>query len=86
MCTGYIQPTDNIEFFLEAIYASQRASGGKRPGMFDTAFLLSRYKSEFAMTEIPAPVQRVLFPLVVTIGKLLGKYRRFADAPEPVTR
>jgi hypothetical protein len=34
----------------------------------------------------PAPVQRVLFPIVVAVGGLFGLRRRFADAPEPVNR
>jgi hypothetical protein len=38
------------------------------------------------MAEIPAAVQRFVFPLVVTAGRLLGRYRKYADAPEPVTR
>jgi hypothetical protein len=38
------------------------------------------------MAEIPAPVQRFLFPVVVAVGGLLGKYKRYADAPEPVRR
>jgi quercetin dioxygenase-like cupin family protein len=84
--TGYIEPADNIEYFLGAIYASQKAGGGRRPGMFDVAYLLNRYRSEFAMTEIPAPVQRLLFPVVLTIGRLLGKYKKYADAPESVKR
>ena len=64
--------------------ASTARSGGKRPGLFDVAFLITRYRSEFAMLEIPAAVQRIVFPIVVAIGHLLGKYGRFADAPEPV--
>jgi hypothetical protein len=31
-------------------------------------------------------VQRYIFPVQVLIGRLLGKYRRFADAPAPVRR
>jgi hypothetical protein len=31
-------------------------------------------------------VQRVVFPIVLAIGRLRGLQRRFADAPEPVTR
>jgi len=31
-------------------------------------------------------VQRVVFPLLVAVGQLLGKYDRYADAPEPVVR
>jgi quercetin dioxygenase-like cupin family protein len=86
VCTGYIQPPDNIEYFLGAIYDSQRESGGARPGMLDAAFLTRRYGSEFAMTEIPPPVQRFVFPVMVAVGRLLGKYRKYDDAPEPVRR
>jgi hypothetical protein len=49
-----------------------------------TAYLLSRYRSEFGMADIPAPVQRFVFPVVVAIGRLLGLGRRFAGGPEPV--
>ena len=38
------------------------------------------------MVEIPAFVQRFVFPIQVAIGRLLGKYRKYADAPEPVYR
>ncbi|HWI22935.1 MAG TPA: cupin domain-containing protein [Baekduia sp.] len=85
-CKGHIQPADNIEYFLGAMYDSQRESGSMRPGVFDAAFLMRRFRSEFAMTEIPAPVQRFVFPLQVLIGHLLGKYRKYADAPAPIAR
>ncbi len=38
------------------------------------------------MLAIPRAVQRVLFPVVVAVGRLLGRHRRFAGAPEPVHR
>ena len=85
-CTGYIQPADNVEYFLTAIFESQREHGGSRPGPFDAAFLIRRFRSEFGMAEIPAPVQRLVFPVLVLVGRLLGKYRKYADAPEPVRR
>ena len=47
---------------------------------------MRRYRSEFYMAEIPAVVQRVVFPVQVTVGRLLGKYERYADAPEPIRR
>jgi quercetin dioxygenase-like cupin family protein len=81
--TGFVRPPDNLEYFLTEIYASTRENGGKRPRLFDAAYLTSRYRTEFGMAEIPAPVQRVLFPVVVGVGRLLGRHRRFADAPEP---
>jgi hypothetical protein len=86
VCTGYVQPPGNIEYLLGAIYASQRESGGSRPGMLDAAFLTRRYASEFAMTEIPALVQRFVFPVLVVVGRLLGRLGKYADAPEPVRR
>ncbi len=85
-CTAYIEPADNAEYFLTQLFESTRANGGTRPDPFVAAFLIRRYRSEFAMLEIPAFVQRFVFPLQVTVGRLLGKYRRFADAPEPVRR
>lgn len=85
-CIGYIEPADNIEYFLTEIFASTKRAGGGRPNVFDAAFLTRRYRSEFAMTEIPAPVQRFVFPVVVVIGKVLGRYRKYSDAPEPVQR
>jgi quercetin dioxygenase-like cupin family protein len=85
-CSGYVEPADNIEYFLGAIFASQRATGRLKPHPLDAAFLARRYRSEFAMAEIPALVQRFVFPVMVAIGTLLGRYARYADAPEPVRR
>jgi quercetin dioxygenase-like cupin family protein len=83
VCSGFVRPPDNIEYYLTQIYASMKANGGKRPRMFDAAYLTSRYRSEFGMAEIPQPVQRLVFPVVVAVGKLFGLHRRFANAPEP---
>ena len=85
-CTGYVEPADNIEYFLGALYESQRENGGSRPDPFEAAFLTRRYRSGFGMTEIPAAVQRLAFPVLVTLGRLLGKYRKYSGAPAPVTR
>lgn len=82
-CKGYIRPPDSIIYFLTEIYASTAANGG-RPGLFDSAFLLKRYKSEFDMIEIPGFVKKVLFPIALFFGKILGKHKKFANAPEPV--
>src|SRR5918997_680015 len=71
LCTGYVQPPDNVEYFLTAIYESQRESGGSRPDPFEAAFLMWRYRSEFYMAEIPAVVQRVGFPAPAGAGRLL---------------
>ena len=85
-CTAWVEPADNLEYFLGEIFASMRGNGGKGPHPLDAAYLTRRYRSEFAMLVIPPAVQRVLFPVLVAIGTLLGRYARYADAPVPVRR
>ena len=82
--TGWCKPPGNIEFFLGTLFASTKRSGG-RPALFDAAFLMTRYRSEYAMLELPALVRGVLIPILYFVGRALGKYNKFADAPEPIS-
>ncbi|MGV3708849.1 MAG: cupin domain-containing protein [Gemmatimonas sp.] len=81
-CMGFIEPADNIEYFLEKIFESQREAGSERPNILDAAYLSRRYRSEFRMLEIPALVQRAVFPVLVAVGRVMGRYRKYEDAPE----
>ncbi|MES2650060.1 MAG: cupin domain-containing protein [Bacteroidota bacterium] len=83
-CTGWVKPANTLVFFLSSIYEAQNKSGSEQPEKFDGAYLLTRYKSEFDMAEIPAFVKKVILPITYQVGKLLGKYKHFEDAPEPV--
>jgi quercetin dioxygenase-like cupin family protein len=85
-CSAYIEPAGNAEYFLSELFASQRRRGGQRPGIFDVAFLTRRYRSEYGFVAIPPIVQRLLFPLIVAIGSVLGRFDRYSDAPEPMRR
>jgi len=85
-CTGHVEPADNVEYLLTEIFASARRRGGARPDLFDVAFLARRYRSEYAMVAIPAAVRRFVFPVLVAVGGLLGRYWKYRDAPEPVRR
>ena len=38
---------------------SMKQHDGKRPGLFDAAFLTTRYKSEFAMVTCRSPCERL---------------------------
>ena len=84
--TGWCRPPDNIEFFLGALFASAKRNGGGRPALFDAAFLITRYRSEYAMLELPAFVRRVVIPVLLVVGRVLGRYEKYRDAPEPMTR
>ena len=83
-CTAWIQPANTIVFYLSAIYAAQNKTGTERPETFDGAYLLTRYASEYDLVEMPFFVKKVMVPLTYFVGKILGKYKHFADAPQPV--
>jgi quercetin dioxygenase-like cupin family protein len=83
-CTGYIKPAYTVAFFLSSIFAAQNKSGEAKPEMFDAAYLMTRYSSEYEMNEMPGFVKKVILPITYNIGKILGKYNHFKDAPEPV--
>lgn len=85
-CVGCVRPPDNFEYFLTHVYESTRRHGGKRPGLYDAAFLLTRYRSEFAMLDVPWMARRLVMPVVARVGGLLRWDRRFADAPSPRQR
>jgi mannose-6-phosphate isomerase-like protein (cupin superfamily) len=84
-CTGWVSPAYNLEYFLTALYQSMRENGGGRPGIFDVAFLITRYQSEFGMLAIPGLVQKLIFPVLTVLATALGKYEKFKDAPQPVS-
>ena len=84
-CSGWASPPGNLEYLLTEAFASMRRSGG-RPNPFDAAYLLGRYRTEFAQGDIPAPVRILVFPTLRALGRLLGRARRYADAPPPMSR
>lgn len=85
-CKGWIKPANTIEFYLGSIFAAQNKSGSGRPELFDAAYLMKRYSSEYALHDIPPFVKRVLVPVVYSLGMVLGKYRHFKNAPSPVKK
>lgn len=85
-CRGYVKPANTLMFFLSSLFEAQNKSGSARPELFDAAFLMTRYSSEYEMNELPWLVKKIVVPVVYRIGKLLGKYRHFVNAPEPIKR
>ena len=84
-CEGWVKPANTLDYFLTGIYSSMTKAGKAEGDPFDTAFLMTRYKSEYDLKDIPVFVKKVIFPITVVIGKVLGKYKHFRDAPEPIT-
>lgn len=85
-CVGWVKPANTIVFFLTSVYAALNKSGKKEPETFDGAYLVTRYASEYDLPEIPTFVKKTIMPATYQIGKLLGKYDHFKDAPQPVKK
>ncbi len=83
-CKGWVKPANTLVFFLSSIYAAQNKTGSARPEPFDGAYLVTRYASEYDLPEIPPFVKKVVMPVTYHVGRLLGKYKHFENAPEPV--
>ena len=83
-CRGWVKPANTLPFFLTAVYAAQNKSRTPEPERFDGAYLLRRYASEYDLPEIPRFVKKVIIPATYFVGKLIGRYRHFKDAPKPV--
>jgi quercetin dioxygenase-like cupin family protein len=84
LCHGWVKPAHNFEYFLTEVYRSIKANGGHKPGAFDAAYLMSRYRTEFEMNEIPGFVKKVIFPITLFLGKIMGKYQKYSGSPTPV--
>jgi quercetin dioxygenase-like cupin family protein len=80
---AWVTPPGNFIYFLSEIFKSMSANKG-RPGLYDAAYLLNRYKSEFNMYEIPSFVKKYMFPVALFFGNLFGKYKKFQGAPQPI--
>ncbi|MBK8495135.1 MAG: cupin domain-containing protein [Chitinophagaceae bacterium] len=82
--SGYVKPSNNYEYFIKQVYQSANEANDDKPGPFDAAFLLTKYKTEMDMLVIPKPVKLIIFPILLFIGKLTGKFKKFADAPPAI--
>lgn len=83
-CRGWLKPANNVVFYLSSVFESQSKRKDGNPGLFDIAFLLRRYRSEFDVMEIPLFVKKLILPLVFLWGKITGKYRKYRNAPKPI--
>ena len=82
--TGWISPAENVVFFLTTLYDALNRGEGKRPEMFDGAYLTCRYSREYDVPDMPGFVKKVVMPITYFIGNLRGKYQKFKSAPQPL--
>ena len=72
---GRVIPAGDLDRFLQAIFAVVNASPSGRPSIFYLAHVLWRHRHTQAILAPPRVIQRIVFPVVVSFGRVLGKYR-----------
>jgi mannose-6-phosphate isomerase-like protein (cupin superfamily) len=72
---GRARPVEDLDRYLQAVFEVMNASPAGRPSLFYLAHLSLRHRRTQAVLLMPRAVQAVLFPLVVALGTLLGRYR-----------
>ncbi len=91
---GRASPADDLDRYLQAVFEAFNAGPADRPPLFYMAHVLHRHRKTQIALVVPPLVQRLLFPLVIGVGRLLGKYRgtdwpgcpaRCGGAPTPST-
>lgn len=89
---GFARPGDGIDRYLQAAFEILNSGPAGRPPLFYMAHLSWRYRHSHQVLVMPLAVQALLFPLVILVGTLLGRYRgtdwpgcpaRCTGAPSP---
>ena len=73
--TGRAIPAADLDRYLQALFAVLNASSSGRPSIFYLAHVLWRHRHTQAVALPPRSIQRIVFPLILLVGRLLGKYR-----------
>jgi hypothetical protein len=73
--SGQVIPAVDLDRYLQAVFAVLNASGSGRPSIFYLAHVLWRHRHTQAVMVPPPAIQRIVFPLVLLLGRILGKYR-----------
>ena len=75
MFNGQAIPAVDLDRYLQAIFAVLNASPSGRPSIFYLAHVAWRHRHTQAFAIPPRAIQRIVFPLIVFVGRVLGKYR-----------
>lgn len=84
---GRVVPVVDLDQFLQALFAVLNASATNKPSIFYLAHVLWRHRRTQRVATPPLAIQWVLFPAVLLIGRVLGKYKgqSWPGCPETCT-
>lgn len=85
--SGRSIPAGDLDRFLQALFAVLNVNESGRPSIFYLAHVLCRHRHTQAVMMPPRALQRIVFPLVLLVGRILGKYRgvSWPGSPESCT-
>jgi quercetin dioxygenase-like cupin family protein len=73
--SGQASPVVDLDRYLQAVFAVFNASASGRPSIFYMAHVLWRHRHTQVVAAVPQALQRLVLPVVLLAGHLLGKYR-----------
>src|SRR5262245_51023909 len=73
--SGKVVPAVDLDRYLQALFAVLNANPGGRPSIFHLAHVLWRHRDTQLILRPPRAIQGVVFPVILFIGRILGKYR-----------
>jgi mannose-6-phosphate isomerase-like protein (cupin superfamily) len=73
--SGRAIPAVDLDRYLQAVFAILNASPSGRPSIFYIAHVAWRHRHTQALAMPPRAIQRIVFPLILFVGRALGKYR-----------
>lgn len=72
---GVATPAADLDRYLQALFEVLNAGPANRPPIFYLAHVLHRHRKTQRVMIPPPIIQRFLFPVIIFLGTLLGKYR-----------
>ncbi len=73
--SGHAVPAVDLDRFLQALFAVLNAGSNGRPPIFYLAHVLWRHRDTQLLSIPPPAIQRFLLPVLLMIGRIMGKYR-----------
>ncbi len=83
--SGRCVPAGDLDRYLQALFAVLNASSSGRPSIFYIAHVVWRHRHTQSVRVPPPVVQRIVFPVVLLVGHVLGKYRGDSWPGSPAT-
>lgn len=72
---GEASPPVDLDRYIQAVFQVLNSGPENRPPLFYMAHVVWRHRDTQTALFMPRPLQKVMLPLIVGIGTLLGRYR-----------